>query len=1242
VGNRYSSSFRLTFQLAALFLLVAGPASAQVSTQDRKCIEAVNSGAGKVSQTQQKTVATCARLLGKGLITLSGFDDCISPSSFKLSAAISKGLIKAANSCRGELPAFGPPSITGHLDVAIAEGEELLEDIFGPSLGTALSTTGDTASCQGQVLKAITQCQDTRYKTFLSCKSNGLKGGAINNTTQLRNLCFGTGATQPDPTGKIAKLCVTLPGAKIEDKCVAEGVDLAAAFPGCNVSTGPDLLNCVNARIRCHVCQTLDQIDAMSRNCDIFDDGNASNDSCDTPPLCGDGVIHATEVCDDGDASGGDGCSATCEIETGYQCSGEPSACQEICGDGMIVGDETCDDSDATGGDGCSATCAQEPGYSCTGEPSTCVTVCGDGLVRGAEICDDGDTSSGDGCSSSCTLESGYSCAGQPSLCAPVCGDSQIAGSETCDDGGTTGGDGCSSACQIESGYSCTGLPSVCNTICGDGLIRGSETCDDSGTTSGNGCSSTCQIETGFSCTGQPSNCTAICGDGLIRGTETCDDDGNTSGDGCSATCQLENGWSCSGQPTACSPICGDGLIRGSEACDDGGTSNGNGCSSTCTIESGFSCTGQPSNCTAICGDGLIRGSETCDDGNTTSGDGCRNTCQVQPGYVCTGAPSTCNQYDVVITSPAHGSFTTSSTQTVTGFITHLAPANAVLTLNDAPVTVNPDRTFSVSGLALSSSAIFNPFDAQLVDSQFGGVAHDRVVRIRGASVADGAHSPQGVALRLTDPGLDQIEPLVADLVDLDLATLLPVNTVLINNACFIDSVFGCLGRATVTVANPPPSISGFSLAMNSMTNFVDGIITVTNIRVQVFINGTGLVPDCGLRLTASSATFNGDYELRPDPVDPHNLDVNQVGTLGVSFSNFQDTFTSGACNDPIIGDIIQAFLPDIEALTRDAMVDFLSDPDGAGPLDSPIADAIEEALAGIQISGPIGEGLGVQLDTPMFAALEDVNGITLGTDIKVTTSVGTGPGQCLPPPQAPNLTASLAVPETFPTYGASTPVGRLPYHMALGISSSGFNQLLKAQVECGLLVSSITQLDFDGPGGNPPVNLNSTILSLIIPQFGAANFPPGTPFRIDLRPTIAPVVTGATGPGGSFAELKVAHVVADIVRNDGSEQIALGGAFDVRMGMNMVFTPTGLGVTLNEPLPEDISIAIIHNPINAAEAPLEEEILPPLVALLIPDLASSLSSFPLPEFFGLEIAGVEVSRQGNFMSMFGNFTPAP
>ncbi len=1230
-----NSSSRLCILVTSLLVLAASPAFALVSTDERKCIDEINKGGRKIALVQNKAIQSCVRFFSKGLLP-GTLDDCmIEGLPPKVSLNVAKVEAKANKTCDDTPPSFGPFSTTSQTSIAIATSFDLLQDVFGPTpIDSAIATDSIESKCQTTILKDLHKCEDTRLKTFRSCVKDGVKFGQINDETDIELLCLQS-PDQTEPRGKITANCITKPAAHVSGRCTGKGVALDTAFPGCGTTVDGELVDCIDQAARCRVCNFAVEVDALLTDCDLYDDDTA-NFSCATPNICGDSTILDGETCDDGNRADGDGCDATCQIETGYSCAGEPSTCGEICGDSLIVGAETCDDGGTSAGDGCSATCQIESGYSCSGAPSTCSEICGDGQIVGAETCDDGGTASGDGCDSVCQLEAGFNCAGEPTTCTNICGDGQIVSGETCDDGATNPGDGCDGSCQLESGFNCSGEPTTCTNICGDGQIVSGEACDDAGTTPGDGCDGACAIENGYACAGAPSLCGEVCGDGQVVGGEACDDGGTSSGDGCNSACQLEAGFNCAGAPTSCSPICGDGLIVSGETCDDSGTAPGDGCSASCQTETGYSCGSQPSVCAPVCGDGLVIAPETCDDLGSAPGDGCDASCGVESQWACSGQPSVCNLFSVVINTPTHGSFTQSATSNVTGVVNFLAPAQAALTINGAPVSVGPGGAFSTT-VTLDQPGIFTPIRATVTDTTFGGNAHDRVVAIFGPSVADGALSDESVALRLNDSGLDEAEPLVAALAGggLDLATLIPVGTQLIGNTCFVDSFLGCLGSGSVSVSNPPPSIAGFGIAMDSKINVVEGIVTVTNIQVNVQLSGSGVVPTCGIRITANSATFDADYSLSPDAGDPGMIDVNQSGNLAVSFSGFNHTFTSGLCDAPIIGDIIALFLPDIQSLTLSAMEGFLNDPDGAGPQDGPIGDAIETALADISISGPIGSGLGVMLDTPLFAVLENHSGITLGTDSSFTTQVGTGPGECLPPPGAPDLAASLAVNQTFPTFGANTPVGGVPYELGLCISSEGFNQLLKAQVECGLLVSSISELDL----GGGPTPLTASTLALLIPQFGI--FPPTTPFRIDILPTVAPVVAG-NGPSGELTELKIAQVLANIVQDDGSEEIVLQGAFDARIGMDLEFAPGGLGIVLSPPLAGGITVAIINNPLGVDEVALETTILPPLVSVLLPDLASSLASFPLPEFLGLELSGVEVSKNGEFLSLFADLSPAP
>jgi uncharacterized protein (TIGR03382 family) len=218
-------------------------------------------------------------------------------------------------------------------------------------------------------------------------------------------------------------------------------------------------------------------------------DPNSANDSVTftttaRPAVCGNGVIEGSETCDDGDAVGGGGCSASCQLEVGYSCPMASAGCVDI--DECALGTDNCDanatcantpgsftcacnvgysgagvsckddDECALGTDNCdaNATCTNMPGYficACNaghaGSGTTCATICGDGIVSGAETCDDGNAVPGDGCDASCSIEIGWASAGEPSDC----------GAAAC-------GDGCSQRCEVEG--DCEGEPSACARRC--------------------------------------------------------------------------------------------------------------------------------------------------------------------------------------------------------------------------------------------------------------------------------------------------------------------------------------------------------------------------------------------------------------------------------------------------------------------------------------------------------------------------------------------------------------------------------------------------------------------------------------------------------------------------------------------------------------------------------------------------------------------------------------------------------
>ena len=377
--------------------------------------------------------------------------------------------------------------------------------------------------------------------------------------------------------------------------------------------------------------------------------------------LCGDGHVdtESGETCDDGNTTGGDGCSRLCREEAGWTCvedgSNDHLVCSR-CGDRVVQANggagETCDDGNTIAGDGCNA-CQVETGagWVCYTRTSGGVELhdgcanCGNGAIETREDCDDGNGTDSDGCTACAVDGGGWTCAGAPSVCQ-LCGNGTIEGTETCDDGDTSGSDGCSAACAPETFWNCTGEPSVC-TRCGDGMIQGTEQCDDGNNSSNDGCTRLCMTEAGWDCdAAEPTFCT-FCGDGRVEGSEECDDRNQTDNDGCTS-CVEDPGYQCHIVGVACAQ-CGNGMLELGEQCDDGmmfggatPPADGDGCSARCQLETGpYDCRTVGSPCTE-CGDGTVEGFETCDDGNLDNDDGCSSVCQTEPGSVCDPATGIC------------------------------------------------------------------------------------------------------------------------------------------------------------------------------------------------------------------------------------------------------------------------------------------------------------------------------------------------------------------------------------------------------------------------------------------------------------------------------------------------------------------------------------------------------------------------------------------------------------------------
>ncbi len=398
----------------------------------------------------------------------------------------------------------------------------------------------------------------------------------------------------------------------------------------------------------------------------------------------------------------------------------------------------------------------------------------------------------------------------------------------------------------------------------------------------------------------------------------------------------------------------------------------------------------------------------------------------------------------------------------------------------------------------------------------------------------------------------------------------------------------------------------------------------------------------CHITLAANTTDIHGTYTLEPSATDPSTFDVRQEGGVTVQFEGFHSATT---CNlgllDILIEDFITILINSAQADVALALETFLNNVDTDG--NTPIARAIEEALAELSIASiaqNVSERFGMMMDAVLFQVAEDDTGLTLGADFFLTSEAGTAPDQCLPPAGTAMLSASYHVEEPFPELTAVTPQGGEPYDLGVAISTSGFNQYLKALIECGFFVTRLEELDFNSDGEVVPINAER--LGLLIPAF--QDLPPETPLVITTRPTLAPLMTGNPSPFGELVELFIGQFTGEIRDVSNNDASLLDFAFDFRAGLDVEFDSSasegGLRLIPRGGDSSDVTVAILDNPIQADEAFLQV-VLPDTLFSLLPGLGNRLNAFPLPEFEGLRFEVVEISRDVGFISLFVNLVPS-
>lgn len=604
-----------------------------------------------------------------------------------------------------------------------------------------------------------------------------------------------------------------------------------------------------------------------------------------------------------------------------------------------------------------------------------------------------------------------------------------------------------------------------------------------------------------------------------------------------------------------------------------------------------------------------------------------------------------CNLAVVKIDTPSHGEYTTDTSVTVEGSFSGVIPdASTEIRVNGGVTQFDTDaRTFSAV-VPVDRDKVFNRIAVELIQGDPPEVVRTStvtVIAVDGTTtgpLSEGALNPEGVVMRLNNTGLDQIGPVIESLSSeaLNVGDLITSQNPVLDDECVIEAGSSCLFKATVNAVEVGFGSFGLDAAATGPSS-VDATIPIEDffVEIDMRVRDVANILDftCGLELMADSAAISATFDLQPDGDDARLVDVNQAGALSIGLDQFSYQFISGICDNPILGDIIDGIVgSNLEGLVTDGFATSLGDPDGGGPLDSPIAEAIQMALADIAIAGPVGDAIGAMLDAPFSAISEDANGVSLIADAAIT--------QPNPLPLAPDLGASFSVlGETPPAFGEVSPSG-LPYGLAFAISTTSLNQMIQALIEGGLLQLDLTEIQAPGLG---PISLNVGVLSALIPNFGDAG-DPGDPVEIRIRPRLSPVFTPNPGPSGEQFELKIGALRVEFFVQNG---VGSAGTFvlilDVNLatGVDLAFTENGLEFNLGNPDPESLDAQVVKDSLGIDPDALDAS-LQGILPFLTGPLSEAIEAFPIPGLLGLDLDPVELARVDSWVTLFANLNEVP
>lgn len=533
---------------------------------------------------------------------------------------------------------------------------------------------------------------------------------------------------------------------------------------------------------------------------------------------------------------------------------------------------------------------------------------------------------------------------------------------------------------------------------------------------------------------------------------------------------------------------------------------------------------------------------------------------------------------DVVITSPASGTITSGSSITISGQVVgDLAEAD-VLLVGGQVTSFNPTTGSFSRSVSLTSEPV-QILEAEVQSIGLGTENTDSVVVLKGTAWPLGLRVPNANFNRLNDSGFADVSGIIAGQLD----------------SAFAPSEFIGDEAAGGTICEFSTGTKSVQ-AEGAGANTAQARISINNFHVKVCNIDTPL-GDCDGTYNASNVTITAQGNLEGVFVGPEQQ-------LGITINNTGVIYTgaSGDLSGGFFCDFIGAFFADVEGDFEDALTEAFTDE---------LPPAINEALGGINISGPIGSALDVDIDALYTSVPEDGQGVTFILSSNVTALD--------PVPDAPNITHTLLPASAGnPVLGPTIPSTSTSYDLGFCLSDGFINRAMSAFMLQGMFNQSLTSVVLN----NATIPLDTGIVGVIMdfdPAYQAACT--SCDVTLVLKPTSAAVARAPQSGEDGTVTLIVPNYQIDVVADDNGTPVSLLKAL-VTFELPIRLNASGASITpeIGELVVENIKVT--DNPIGANEGVFQVKAagLFPLAAEALGGLFSEIT---LPSFQGLTVTGV-------------------